>query len=148
MIVLSSFRLPVPYVILFTISYCSPVVPPLSVISVVVVVLLLASFNITIDTISNPFDGIFRLDTYKVSINNRDIGVVAIILTTVWVVWVLNLLSWSNGIDGQYSGIIGIVGLVISILALRFTPLEPIHGNYAKLAIIISGASLGLTKYT
>ena len=104
-------------------------------------------FGIRTDYIGNPLGGIIQFAQYKIQIAGAAIEPLPAIFTTLWIVWVLNLLSWSNGIDGQYSGIIGIVGIIIVILSLRFVPLQHTEISYAKLAIIMSGASFGLVYY-
>ncbi len=112
------------------------------------VAFIITLFRIKIGPINNPFNGVLELEVYTVTIGGLTIGIVSTIITTLWIVWILNLLSWSNGIDGQYCGIIGIVGIIIAVLALRFSELTPEHYAYAKLAIIVSGASLGLAPYS
>jgi UDP-GlcNAc:undecaprenyl-phosphate GlcNAc-1-phosphate transferase len=101
-----------------------------------------------IEFVGNPLGGIFTFSDLTLSIGNVDFPVWTSLVTLIWIVWVLNVLSWSNGIDGQYGGIVGISSLIICILALRFTPLEPIHVQTATLAAISAGIALGFTKYT
>ncbi|OGC50132.1 hypothetical protein A2W32_03830 [candidate division WWE3 bacterium RBG_16_37_10] len=113
----------------------------------VTVIVIILFFGIRTDYIGNPLGGVIQFAQYKIQIGNTTIEPLSAIFTTLWIVWVLNLLSWSNGIDGQYSGIIGIVGIIIVILSLRFIPLQRAEISYAKLAIIMSGASLGLVYY-
>ncbi len=112
------------------------------------VTFIVVAFDLSSSYIGNPSGGIINFSNDTVSVAGKDIKVVATVFTVLWIVWILNLLSWSNGIDGQYSGIIGIIGIVIAILALRFTPLSSSDINFAKLAIIASGASLGLAYFT
>lgn len=111
------------------------------------IVSVLAYFDVLITFVNLPFAGLVTFDTYKVTLLGGTIAPVAILVTILWVVWIMNLLSWSNGIDGQYCGIVGIAAVVIALLALRFVPLEPYQQNIAKLAIIMAGASFGLTAF-
>jgi len=111
------------------------------------VIAIVLFFGIRTDYIGNPLGGVIQFAQYKIQIGGTSIEPLSAIFTALWIVWVLNLLSWSNGIDGQYSGIIGIVGIIIVILSLRFIPLQRTEITYAKLAVIMSGASLGLIYY-
>lgn len=104
--------------------------------------------GIKIESINNPFNGVIDFSHYILTLKNTQIPILTIGFTIIWTVWVLNVLSWSNGVDGQYTGVVGIAFIVIAILALRFTPVESIYLQTAKLAIIAAGASFGLTKYT
>lgn len=121
--------------------------PVLRLLILFVVVLIPVYMGVKIEFISNPLNGILDFSQYTVSIGNTVVGWASILFTVLWFVWVLNVLSWSNGVDGQYGGIVAIACIVIALLALRFQPLEPIHLNTAKLAVIGSGISIGLTRY-
>jgi UDP-GlcNAc:undecaprenyl-phosphate/decaprenyl-phosphate GlcNAc-1-phosphate transferase len=111
-------------------------------------VMIPIAFGVRIDFINNPFNGIINFEALTISIAGTTIYIASIAFTVLWFVWVLNVLSWSNGVNGQYCGIIGIACIVIAILALRFTPVQEIHMDIAKLAMIAAGASFGLARYT
>jgi len=70
------------------------------------------------------------------------------IFSIIWILWIANLLSWSNGVDGQYGGIVGVAGIVIGVLALRFVNITDKELDVAKMALICSGAALGLIPFT
>jgi UDP-GlcNAc:undecaprenyl-phosphate GlcNAc-1-phosphate transferase len=95
--------------------------------------------GLVINEVSNPFGSILVLKNIH--------PILPAALTIIWIVWMMNVMSWSNGIDGQYSGIVGISSLAIVFLALRFTPLEPIHLQVATLAAVSVGFTLGFAKY-
>ncbi len=95
--------------------------------------------GIVINEVSNPFGSILILKNIH--------PILPAVFTIIWIVWMMNVMSWSNGIDGQYSGIVGISSLAIAFLALRFTPLQPIHFQVATLAAISAGFALGFAKY-
>jgi len=109
---------------------------------------LLYFFNVKISFLSNPLDGILRLDTSGFSIGDVVIKPLSWIFTTVWIVWILNLLSWSNGVDGQYSGIVGISLIFLGLLALRQDFPTPVDFSYARLAVIGAGVVFGLVGVT
>jgi len=104
--------------------------------------------GIKITVVSNPFGAPIDLNSYTVMLGNSQFPYLSIIVSLVWVVWILNLLSWSNGIDGQYAGIIGISSIIIGILALRFSPLEPIHTKVAVMSMISAGLAFGFVRQT
>lgn len=112
------------------------------------VVSLIVFFRITTAFIGNPFGGVINFAAYKISFASFMFAPIPTLFTVVWIVWVLNVLSWSNGIDGQYGGIVGIAAVVTALLALRFSNVEQIHLEIAKLAIITAGACFGLVYYT
>ena len=95
--------------------------------------------GMVISEVSNPFGSILVLKNIH--------PILPAVFTIVWIVWMMNVLSWSNGIDGQYSGIVGISSLAVVFLALRFTPLEPIHFQVATLAAVSAGFTFGFAKY-
>ncbi|MFC1624821.1 glycosyltransferase family 4 protein [Patescibacteria group bacterium] len=103
--------------------------------------------GVLIRTVSNPFGGMINLDIIRFGFLGREISLIPVILTTIWVVWFMNVLSWSNGIDGQYSGIVGIASVLVALLALRFEVLEPYHTQIATLAAISAGAAFGTVKF-
>ena len=111
-------------------------------------VLLLVFNGITINSITNPLGGVIYFNDFIFNFLDYSFAPIVYIFTFIWILWLINLLSWSNGVDGQYSGIISIAGVTISLLALRFTPLTENELNISKLAIITSGAALGLVPYT
>lgn len=123
-------------------------IPALRLLTLFVAVSLIISFGIKIAYIGNPFGGIVDFNSLSFQLGALKIAPLSAIITVFWIVWVLNVLSWSNGIDGQYAGIVGIAAIVVALLALRFVPLEQIHSNNAKLAIILAGATFGLLPYT
>ncbi len=104
--------------------------------------------GILIFNISNPFNGLFDLTFWQITLGASTFYPIAFVFTLIWFLWIMNLLSWSNGVDGQYSGIIGIAAIVIAIITMRETPLTLDQRNLVNIASIIAGASLGLLPYT
>lgn len=78
--------------------------------------------GIGISFITNPFGGVIRLDTLRVTFDffgPHSIFVLADIFAIFWIAWVMNMLNWSKGVDGQMPGIAAIVAFVLGLLALR-----------------------------
>lgn len=101
-------------------------------------VLVVAS-GISIPFITNPFGGIFYLNTIALPYNILLSQIIAVI----WIVWVMNMLNWSKGVDGQMPGVVAISAIVIGLLSLRFGAFDNLSILSAKLSFIIAGASLG-----
>jgi UDP-GlcNAc:undecaprenyl-phosphate/decaprenyl-phosphate GlcNAc-1-phosphate transferase len=114
----------------------------------VIVIGFVLFFGIKTNYISNPLGGVIKFEEQTINIGGTSVAPLSTLFTIIWIVWILNLLSWSNGIDGQYAGIVGIVGILIAVLAMRFVPLQANQFNLAKLAVIMSGAGLGLVIFT
>jgi UDP-GlcNAc:undecaprenyl-phosphate GlcNAc-1-phosphate transferase len=98
----------------------------------------LSGINIT--NIGNPFS--------SESFNLNQFFWLPYLFTIIWILWIANLLSWSNGVDGQYGGIVGVAGIVIAVLALRFINISDRELDTAKMALICSGAAIGLIPFT
>lgn len=102
--------------------------------------------GIGISSITNPFGGALRLDTIRIGFNlfgPHSIIILADIFALLWIAWVMNMVNWSKGVDGQMPGIVAIVAFVLGILALRFFPEDQTQVEFAKLAFLTTGASLG-----
>jgi len=102
--------------------------------------IILSLSGITITNIGNPFSS----DSFNLS----QFYWLPYLFTVIWILWIANLLSWSNGVDGQYGGIVGVAGIVISVLALRFVNISDRELDTAKMALICSGAAIGLIPFT
>lgn len=109
--------------------------------------------GVGITYITNPFANIIRLDSVVIPVNilgTHSIVLFADILAIFWIIFLSNAVSWSNGVDGQFSGFIGITALIICLVALKtgISDNDPTQLTVAGLAVITSGAALGLTPYT
>jgi UDP-GlcNAc:undecaprenyl-phosphate GlcNAc-1-phosphate transferase len=67
--------------------------------------------GVGIPYITNPLDGIIRLDS---------IPIVANLFAFFWIVWTTNIIGWSGGVDGQLPGFVSISALIIGLLSLRY----------------------------
>lgn len=108
--------------------------------------LAVVSSGVGILFITNPFGGIFRLDSLVFQLNLfgiHNIIVAADLLAVVWIVWSMNMLNWSKGVDGQLPGIVLVASIVLGILSLKlYFAGDPNQLDIAKLSFITSGVSL------
>ena len=101
--------------------------------AIVVVVL-----GVTIPYVTNPFGGIFRLDSFYL---------VAEIFTTVWILWNTNIIGWSGGVDGQLPGFVSITAFIIGLLSFRFAIADPNQLAVTYLSFLTAGAFLGFLPW-
>jgi len=106
--------------------------------------------GIGIAFITNPFNGIIRLDQPQIQFwllgEMRSIWVIADILAFLWIVGLSNIVNWSKGFDGQLPGIVVIAGLAIALLAMKFSA-DITQWPVAILASITAGAYLGFLPF-
>jgi len=106
--------------------------------------------GIGISFITNPFNGLIRLDQPQVPFflfgKWRTIWVLADLFALIWITWCMNFVNWSKGIDGQLPGIIVIAALTISLLSLRFSA-DITQWPVTILALITAGAYLGFLPW-
>ncbi|MDP2585813.1 MAG: MraY family glycosyltransferase [Candidatus Levybacteria bacterium] len=105
----------------------------------IVVALIVVRSGITIPFITNPFGGIFYLNSVILPFSIALSDVVAML----WIIWVMNMLNWSKGVDGQMPGIVAISAITIGLLSLRFAGSDHFSKIAVDLSFIIAGASLG-----
>ncbi len=100
--------------------------------------------------ITNPFNGIIRLDQPQIHFQllgeTRSIWIVSDFLALLWIVGLSNIVNWAKGFDGQLPGIVVIAGLTIALLAMRFSA-DITQWPVAILASIIAGAYLGFLLF-
>ncbi len=106
--------------------------------------------GIGIPYIGNPFGGLIKLDTWRVTFElygTHSILVWADIFAIIWIVWMMNIIGWSSGVDGQMPGFVVIAFLVLGTLALRFSAHDISQTTVAKLAFISAGAFAGFIPW-
>jgi len=116
-----------------------------------IAILVIIGFGVGFFYFNNPLGGTIQLDAFIIPINfigSHHIVLLADIFTFFWFLWVANMINWSSGVDGQFSGIAGITALVIGLIAIKVVKLEPEQFETALLAVIASGAILGLAPHT
>lgn len=100
--------------------------------------------------ITNPFDGIIKLNQPQIPIyifgKTRTIWVLADLFSLIWITWWMNFVNWSKGIDGQLPGIVVVAGLTISILSFRFSA-DITQWPVIILSLITTGAYLGFLPW-
>lgn len=111
---------------------------------------LVIGFGLGIPFISNPFGGIIRLDTWKVTIDflgQHGVLIIADILAVIWLSWIMNMVNWSKGVDGQLPGFVSITAFFLGLLAQRFTAHDISAQAVLILSFIVSGAYLGFLPF-
>ena len=106
--------------------------------------------GIGIPYISNPFNGIFKLNQPQIAFylfgKTRTIWLLADLFALIWITWCMNFVNWSKGLDGQLPGIVVIAGLTIGIFSLRFSA-DITQWPVIILALITAGAYLGFLPW-
>lgn len=81
--------------------------------------------GIGIAFITNPFNGIIRLDQPQISFyllgETRSIWILSDLFALLWIAWCMNFVGWAGGIEGQFPGFIAIAALTIWALSFRFS---------------------------
>jgi len=111
---------------------------------------LVIGFGLGIPFISNPFGGVIRLDSWRITFElfgKHSILPFADILALIWLTWITNMINWSKGIDGQMPGFVAIAALFLGILARRFIAHDVSTTNVLFFAVIISGVFTGFLPF-
>ena len=108
-----------------------------------VMVVILSGIGIKV--ITNPFGGVFHLDTYQFILfwfegTAYKVTILADIFTFVWLMGMMYTTKFLDGLDGLVSGITAIGSIVIFFFAIVTKFYQP---DTALLAIILTGCCLG-----
>jgi len=102
--------------------------------------------GIGIAFITNPFNGLIRLDQPQLVFNflgqARSIWILSGLFGLLWIVWNMNIVGWSSGVDGQLPAFVFIAALVMAILGLKFSA-DITQWPVIVLSAAVSGAYLG-----
>ena len=98
-------------------------------IAIVTVVYLL---GVKIDTIINPFGGVFEL------------GWLSYPITLLWIVGICNAVNFIDGVDGLAGSVITVNSITLAIVAVSMTPSNSIS---ALIAFILAGSMLAFLAY-
>jgi len=111
---------------------------------------LVVGAGIGIAFITNPFDGIIRLNQPQISFQflgkTRSIWILADIFALLWIAFLTNIVNWAKGFDGQLPGIVVIAALTISLLAMHFSA-DVTQWPVTILAAITAGAYFGFLPF-
>jgi UDP-GlcNAc:undecaprenyl-phosphate GlcNAc-1-phosphate transferase len=106
--------------------------------------------GIGIAFITNPFNGVIRLDQPQIQFflfgEARSIWVLADILAIFWIVGLSNIVNFAKGFDGQLPGIVVIAALTVAIFSLRYSA-DITQWPITILASIVAGAYLGFLPF-
>ena len=102
--------------------------------------------GIGIAFITNPFNGLVRLDQPQIVFDflnqTRSIWVLSSLFGLLWIVWNMNIVGWSSGVDGQLPAFVFTAALVMAILGLKFSA-DITQWPVIVLSAAVSGAYLG-----
>ena len=98
-------------------------------IAIVTIVYLL---GVKIDTIINPFGGVFEL------------GWLSYPITLLWIVGICNAVNFIDGVDGLAGSVITVNSITLAIVAVSMTPSNTIS---ALIAFILAGSMLAFLAY-
>ncbi len=102
----------------------------------IVAALIVIVFGIGPDTITNPFGGVFRLD----SVNFGNWVVLADVVVFFWLMGMMFTTKLLDGLDGLVAGIVSIGALMIAFLSLQSQWFQP---DVALVSIVFAGCCLG-----
>ncbi|MBI5464985.1 undecaprenyl/decaprenyl-phosphate alpha-N-acetylglucosaminyl 1-phosphate transferase [Candidatus Gottesmanbacteria bacterium] len=111
---------------------------------------LVVGAGVGIPYITNPFNGVLRLDTWRISfefLGPHSVLVWADLFAVLWIVWCANMVNWSKGVDGQMPGFVAIAALTLGILSFRFSAHDISQWVVTALSFITAGAFLGFLPW-
>lgn len=112
---------------------------------------IVIGFGLGIPFISNPFGGVIRLDTWRITFqlfgNTHSILPLADLLALVWLTWITNMINWSKGVDGQMPGFVSVAAIFLGLLSQRFVAHDVSTTNVLFFALIISGVFAGFLPF-
>ena len=106
--------------------------------------------GIGIAFITNPFNGLIRLDQPQIIFDflgqTRSIWVLSGLFGLLWIIWNMNIVGWSSGVDGQLPAFVFVAALVMAILGLKFS-VDITQWPVVVLSAAVSGAYLGFLPW-
>lgn len=106
--------------------------------------------GVSIPFITNPFNGILRLDTFSYAIDflgEYSFLPLASLAAVFWIVWTMNIVGWSGGVDGQLPGLVTIAAIIIGLLSFRFSAHDISQNQVALLSFLTAGAFAGFLPW-
>ena len=98
----------------------------------VAIVTIVYLLGVKIDTIINPFGGVFHL------------GWLSYPITLLWIVGICNTVNFIDGVDGLAGSVITVNSITLAIVAVSMTPSNSIS---ALIAFILAGSMLAFLAY-
>ena len=112
---------------------------------------IVIGFGLGIPFVSNPFGGVIRLDTWRITFEllgkSHSILPFADIIALIWLTWITNMINWSKGVDGQMPGFVAVAALFLGLLSQRFVAHDVSTTNVLFFAVIISGVFAGFLPF-
>ena len=112
---------------------------------------IVIGFGLGIPFVSNPFGGVIRLDTWRITFEllgkSHSILPFADIIALIWLTWITNMINWSKGVDGQMPGFVAVAALFLGLLSQRFVAHDVSTTNVLFVAVIISGVFAGFLPF-
>jgi len=112
---------------------------------------IVIGFGLGIPFVSNPFGGVIRLDTWRVTFelfgSTHSILPLADLIALIWLTWITNMINWSKGVDGQMPGFVAVAALFLGLLSQRFIAHDVSTSNVLFFAVIVSGVFIGFLPF-
>lgn len=112
---------------------------------------IVIGFGLGIPFVSNPFGGVIRLDTWRITFHifgaAHSILPFADIIALIWLTWITNMVNWSKGVDGQMPGFVAVAALFLGLLSQRFIAHDVSTANVMLFAVIVSGVFVGFLPF-
>lgn len=112
---------------------------------------IVVGFGLGIPFVSNPFGGVIRLDTWRITFNlfgnTHSLLPLADLVALLWLTWITNMINWSKGVDGQMPGFVAVAALFLGLLSQRFVAHDVSTTNVMFFAVIISGIFIGFLPF-
>ncbi len=117
----------------------------------ILVAVLAVGGGLGIPYLSNPFNGLLRLDQFvlRFSIFGGQFQLLwlADLMAVLWIVWCMNIINWSKGVDGQLPGYVVITATFLGLLSLRFSRHDISKEIVTLLCFVSAGTFLGFLPW-
>jgi len=117
----------------------------------IIVAALAVGGGLGIPYITNPFNGVLKLDEFVVTFNlfgnEFQLLWLADLIAVLWIVWCMNMVNWSKGVDGQLPGYVSITAFFLGILSLRFSRHDISKEVVTVMCFVTAGSFLGFLPW-
>jgi UDP-GlcNAc:undecaprenyl-phosphate GlcNAc-1-phosphate transferase len=111
---------------------------------------LVIGSGVGIPYVTNPFDGIIRLDRPTLCFNlggTHCLWLPADLAALILIPWMMNMVNWSKGVPGQMPGFVAITASTAAAVAYRFALNDAAQWPVVILSLIIVGAFVGFLPF-